>query len=85
MPWLAMKLLHQVDRRLLQTFTTLVLITAASKAEYDMWVKGLEILVQDTVKSSYPLQVERFVVLFVLFQSIFIARSFWPRVKIVRE
>ena len=42
------------------------LVTAASKAEYDMWVNGLDILVQDTVKSSYPLQVERFVMLFIV-------------------
>ena len=71
-----MKLPHPVDRLLFQTFTIMVLVTAASKAEYDMWVNGLDILVQDTVKSSYPLQVERFVMLFVVsVESIFITIS----------
>ena len=37
-----------------------VCVTAASKAEYKLWVNGLEILVKDTLKSSYPLQVERY-------------------------
>lgn len=36
-----------------------VFISALSEKECELWVKGLRHLVQDTINTSYPLQVER--------------------------
>ena len=39
-------------------YCTLVLV-ALSKSECDLWVKGLRYLAKETIGSSYPLQMER--------------------------